>query len=205
MNLQELEKNLLQDLNNQILTGKIVLHKFRLINENNRKSSAYLDSRYAPFYYHLGKYLKPESFFEIGFNLGLLSGSFLSSCKTVKYFFGYNEPEEGLSLQLGKSNIRLCFKGQSDFYLGKTFDEEFIEKVNQRKWDLILIDKFFGYDKSLQMFELAWENLKSDGLMFVEHINDQQTTVTAMKDFLISRNRTFVNFKTRYGTAMIQK
>lgn len=205
MDLKKIIDQLNIDLNNNIINGKVILNKFRMIAENSRKSSAYYDHRYAPFYYHLGKYFKPESFFEIGFNLGLLSGSFLSSCNTVKYFFGYNEVEHDLSLRLGKSNIKLAFRGQADFYLGKTFDKEFLDKVGARRWDVILIDKKLSYDRSLEIFEVAWENLKNEGFMFVEHTIDQKTTLTSLKDFLDSKNRTFLNFDTRYGTAMIQK
>lgn len=205
MDLKELENKLKLDLSNQIINGKIILDRFRVINEQSRKSSAYLDCRYAPFYYHLGKHIKPKSFLEIGFNLGLLSSSFLISCSSVENFLGYNEKQENLPLRLGKSNIRLVFKKDSDFYLGNTFDEEFLDKLNKRKWDFILIDKECGYDKSSEFFESAWEVLQDDGLMVVEHINHHKVTSRALIDFLDSKNRTFLNFDTRYGTAMIQK
>jgi hypothetical protein len=205
MDFKNIERQLNLDLRNNIINGKVILNKFRLINENNRKSPAYLDHRYAPFYYHLGKYFQPESFFEIGFSLGLLSGSFLTSCKITKYFFGFNESQENLPLRLGKSNIKLVFNGQADFYLGKSFDQDFLNKANQRKWDLVLIDKESGYDKCLEFFEIGWQNLKDDGLMLVEHTNHNRSVLTALKDFLDSKNRTFLNFETRYGTAMIQK
>lgn len=205
MNLKNIEEQLNSDLNNDIITGKVILNRFRLINENNRKAPSYLDHRYAPFYYHLGKYFQPKSFLEIGFSLGLLSGSFLSSCKTVEHFFGYNESQESIPIRLGKSNIKLVFKGQANFYLGGNYDKEFLEISGQRKWDMVLIDKEVGYDKCLEYFEIAWQNLKNDGFLVVEHTNHHRPVLNALKDFLDSKNRSFLNFETRYGTAIIQK
>jgi hypothetical protein len=79
------------DLNSQLISGRNLLDTLLVIDESSRKTAAYVDHRYAPFYYHLGKYIQPESMIEIGFDLGLLSSCFLKSCHTVKNFIGFKE------------------------------------------------------------------------------------------------------------------
>ena len=79
------------DLTTQKISGKILLDRFCVIDEESRRSPAYIDPNFSGFYYHLGKKIDPESMIEIGFDLGLLSGSFLTSCKSVKRFLGFRE------------------------------------------------------------------------------------------------------------------
>ena len=87
VDLQILETVLNTELDTQTISGRTLLDRFRVIDEDSRKTAPYLDHRYAPFYYYLGKHIEPESVMEFGFSIGLLSASFLTSCKTVKHFF----------------------------------------------------------------------------------------------------------------------
>ena len=79
--MQEL-KSLLEEKLNKQLPSRIFLDRMRVLDEDSRKTSAYNDPKYIPFYYWLGTLIKPKSLVEIGFRLGLFSGNFLKSCKT---------------------------------------------------------------------------------------------------------------------------
>ena len=75
--LEDIRDKLEDDLQKQVVSSRILLDRLRLIDEDSRKTAAYLDPNYAGFYYHLGKYIKPQNVIEFGFNLGLLTGCLL--------------------------------------------------------------------------------------------------------------------------------
>ena len=94
-----------EELKAQRISGRVLLDRLCVIDENSRKSPAYLDPNFAGFYYHLGKKIQAQSMLEIGFDLGLLSASFLISCTTVKKFVGFCESDKGfIPTRLGKRN-----------------------------------------------------------------------------------------------------
>ena len=54
-------------LEKQLIPSKILLDKFKVIEETSKLASAYTDPNYAPFYYYLGTKIEPKNFIEIGF------------------------------------------------------------------------------------------------------------------------------------------
>ena len=204
--LVKLKENVEKDLSKQLIGSKILLDKFSLIDEDSRKSAAYLDPNYTCFYYHLGKYINPEFVCEFGFDLGLLSACFLTSCKSVKHFFGYKKlSEEFSSMRLGKSNIRLVFKGQRDFYTGNSFDQEFIDIFSPNSWDLVILNCEDSFDKHLEYLEVIWPHLSENGLIIAEYNDRNIQGREAFLAFSESKNRKPVKFQTRYGTSVLQK
>ena len=83
LELTEFKKALDSNLESRSVSGKVILDRFCVIDESSRRSPSYLDPNYSGFYYHLTKYVHPCSLLEIGFDLGLLSCTFLSACKSV--------------------------------------------------------------------------------------------------------------------------
>lgn len=201
---QAIEPKLKRDLEIGSISGRIILDRLRLIDEDSRKTAPYLDHKYAPFYYHLGKYIGPKSFMEIGFDLGLLSCSFLTSCKTVEQFFGYRD-EPSVATRVGKSNLKLRFKGRSEYYSGSMVNEEFQNCLSTSKWDLILINNETSYDKHLQYLDSVWSSTAEFGLIIAEYLNRHQPANEAFLAFAQSKNRKPIFFNTRYGTGIIQK
>jgi hypothetical protein len=98
ISLNDLEKELKLSIEKGAISGRVLLDRFCLIDEQSRKSPAYVDPRYAPFYYYLGKFIEPEKILEVGFDLGLLSSSLMLSCKSVKEFFGFKERARSMTL-----------------------------------------------------------------------------------------------------------
>ena len=89
MALKELEDKINKDLKNQYVPSYILLDRLRVIDEDSRKTSSYVDPYYIPFYYYLGKYLKPFNLLEIEVNLGFFSCSFFKSCVDVDSYLGF--------------------------------------------------------------------------------------------------------------------
>lgn len=195
-----------KELDTQAISGRVLLDRFRLIDEDSRKTAPYLDHRYAPFYYHLGKHIQPSSMVEIGFSLGLLSSSFFLSCKSVKLFFGYKKNEEEFpSTRIGKANIKSVFKGISKFYIGNLLDSEFSNIFSPNQWDLIILNDETVYDKHLEYLDAVWSNVSEHGFIVAEYIDRHTPARDAFLAFCESKNRKPVIFETRYGTGILQK
>ena len=66
---EDIQKEINEILHNKLLGGKVLLQDCRFVDENSRLSPSYGDPMYAPFYYHLGKLVKPRSVKSMSFNL----------------------------------------------------------------------------------------------------------------------------------------
>jgi hypothetical protein len=201
-NLQEIKKNIDISLKSRLMSGKVLLDRLLVIDEESRKTAPYLDFTYAPFYYYLGKQIEPESVFEVGFNLGLLSSSFFLSCSSCERFFGFKEKDENLSLRLGKKNINKVFKKQKKYHFGSLYDEEM---TFSNSWDLFILNIEMSYDKHLEYLEYCYSNLSEDGLMVVEYVNSHDPVKKSLLDFCDNKELKYISFETRYGTAIIKK
>ena len=188
------------------VSGRLLLDRLRVIDEGSRKTAAYADPRYAPFYYHLGKVLEPKSMLEMGFNLALLGSCFLKSCKTVEKYLGFQEKPEGyFSPRLGTANIRSNYKGKMDVYVGTVLDDEFTQKISPNSWDLVILNEEAGFDKHLLHLDLLWPHVSENGIVVAEYIGRHTPAREAFEAFCESQNRVPVTFDTRYGTGLVQK
>jgi len=209
--MEKIELNLLkQKINDEIqaarISGRNLLDKFCVIDETSRKSPAYADITYSGFYYYLGKYLNPLSVLEIGFDLGLLSGSFFTSNKTANNFLGFREKsKEFASVRLGRQNIKKVMKGTRNFHIGTLYDEEFENLFLVSKWDLVLLTDEAKYDKNLEYLEFVWSNLSENGIIVCEYTARTTSVRDSFLAFCKNKNRQFVQFSTRYGTGLVQK
>ncbi|NDD59405.1 MAG: hypothetical protein EBZ47_09240 [Chlamydiae bacterium] len=206
ISLDILKKEMDDFLIKQVMSGRSLLDRFSLIDEGSRKSPPYVDPRYAPFYYYLGKCLSPKNMVEIGFDLGLLSASFLTSCRTVDSFFGFKEDNKlsFFSNRLGIKNIKKVYKGNRDFFYGQVFDNNLEKKIRSEKWDLVLINEEKEYDKQLQYMEMMWPNISENGIMVVEYIKSHRPSKEAFKSFVEGKELKSITFDTRYGTGIAQ-
>jgi hypothetical protein len=204
--LEDIRDKLEDDLQKQVVSSRVLLDRLRLIDEDSRKTAAYLDPNYAGFYYHLGKYIKPQNVIEFGFNLGLLTGCLFASCKTVKTFLALNKTKEDfIASRIGRSNIKLRFKGKSIYYCGSLFDRDFDKHVSKKSWDLIIINDEAGYDEHLQYLDFSWNCLGENGCIVSDYLNRHEPAKSAFVAFCESKTRKPVFFKTRYGTGIVQK
>lgn len=206
INIQHLADVMNSALDSGTISGRVILDRLRLIDENSRKTAPYLDHRYAPFYYHLGKHIEPLSVMEVGFSLGLLSASFFTSCKSTQKFFGYKQNSSDFTpIRIGKSNINLRFKGESYFHIGNFYDQEFIDIFSPNLWDLIILNDETVYDKHLEYLDVIWPQVSEHGLIIAEYIDRHAPARDAFFAFCESKNRKPIIFETRYGTGLLQK
>lgn len=192
---EELKIKVEKDLNLQAVSASVLLSKFRMIDENSRNSSQYCCPFYFPFYYHLGKYIEPKTMLEIGFTLGLSSCSFLLSCKTVNKFCAVNQEIN----RIGKTNVKQVYRKES-IYLNEISDIFLPNSL-----DLTIINNETTYDKHLEYLDLIWNQVSENGLIIAEYLDRHFPAKEAFLAFCESKNRKPVLFKTRYGSALLQK
>lgn len=206
MKIEEIKSILDSKLSKQLVPARILLDKFRIIEENSRKTSAYTDPSWAPFYYYLGSIIKPRNVLEIGFKLGLLSGAFFKGCNTVEKFLGFQEQtEDYYSFRLGRANIKSCYKKEIDLYLGQLTDEDFLNKIKGNLWDLVMVNEQKDYDYYRMCLDLVWERTSSNGFILMDYAIAERQGKKAFSDFCKIKNREKYLFKTRYGTGIVQK
>lgn len=201
----ELKKSLDLHLQRQLVSGKVILDRFCVIDETSRRSPAYLDPNFSGFYYHLSKYVQPDSVLEIGFDLGLLSGSFMLACPSVRRFLGFRESRnEFASTRLGRRNIRKAMRGERRFYVGKLYDAHF-EDLLIGGWDCVLLTEEGSFDHTLEYLDFIWPVLNENGIIVCEYLDKNRPAKDAFKAFCESKNRQPLLFGTRYGTGLVQK
>lgn len=207
MVLTEIKKTIDKKLDAGLVSGRVLLDNLIVIDEDSRKTAAYCDHRYAPFYYYLGNCIKPVVMVEFGFTLGLMSCSFLKSCKSVKQFVGFykKKPDETFSARLGEANLKRRCKGSVDIYIGTLSDDEFSQKFSPKNIDLAILTDEAGYDQYLEYFDFTWEYLADNGLIVADNLVRYPILGTAFADFCKGKNREGIKFKTRYGIGIVQK
>jgi hypothetical protein len=204
--IEDFESDLRRDMLSGTISGKILLDRFCVIEENSRRSPAYMDDRYSGFYYHLGKRIDPESLLEMNFDLGLLSGSLMVSCKTVIEFLGFRERgEQYFSPRIGRYNVRKVMKGHRDFYVGSLYDDEFDMRIRGVAWDFALVSDLSSSERQLEYLDFVWPHIADNGIIACENLGKNNYSEDGFLSFCQSKNRKAHIFPTRYGTGLVQK
>lgn len=192
-------------LKSQTISSRILLDKLKLLDEESRKTSQYQDPSYLPFYYHLGKFIKPKFVVQIGLNLGLEFCCFIQSCKSVDNFFGFqNKTEDYYSNRLAFSNIKLINrKINLDFYHGNLYDQYFINKTKNIDFAIITEKNNFDYIKSA--LDICWNNLNLDGYLLLDYLNYNKKIEEIFYDFCKAQNTEGYVFRTRYLVGIAKK
>ena len=202
MKLSELESKVSEDLNNALVSSKVLLQKFRLISETSRLAGSYADPRYTPFYYHLGKYVTPQKLLCVGFRLGMLPGCLLKSCESVTKFLSVQRKTDTFySPRLGIKNVRDVYKGEFDYQLWE--NTESVAPFDNDRWDLTIVDDDFEYDQCRTVLDKIWDRTNANGLIVVDYLESRNGN--AFRDFARIHNREAVEFKTRYRTGIVQR
>lgn len=207
VDLQDLKSQLEEKLERQLMSAKILLGHCRFIDEKSRQTSAYSDPRYMPFYYHLGSLIRPATMVEIGLRLGLVAACFHRSCKSVEHYLAVQEPskDEFYSPRLAKANVRDQYKKQLNLHLGLITDNNFLNSLEARRWDLAVVDDEVAYDRHMAYLDALWGRMSVDGLIVVDHLQRHEPARQSFLDFARTRNREPVILNTRYGVGIIQR
>lgn len=148
--------------------------------------------------------IKPQKVIEVGFRLGLFGSCLLQGCKTVEYYFGFQETsDEFYSPRLGIGNVKDHYKGEIEVYVGSITDEQFFEKKHW--WELAIINEEKNYDKHIAYLDVIWKQMAMDGFIIMDYINRHPASMKAYHDFCKLKNREPITFDTRYGVGIIQR
>lgn len=206
MELTELKNKIELDLKKQLVPSHILLDNLRVIDESSRKTSAYMDPQYLPFYYYLSKYLQPVNLLEIGFGLGFFSSCFLKGCNTVKNLLVFQQKSKDFySNKLGVKNIKSVYKNTFIYYEGNLTDVKYKQYLNQVKWDLCLFNEEREYDKHILALDSVWDRLNDGGTIVMDYIDAHADAKDAFDNFCKIKNIKPIKFDTRYGTGIIKK
>lgn len=204
--LNKIKTEIEDKLKTEKISGRILLDRFKVLNESSRNTIAYNDSKYAPFYYYLGTMINPKNIAEIGFRFGLLSGCFLMGCNNVENFAAFQQKTDYYySPRTGKDNIKKYFKKKFDVYVGKILDEEWDKIYNSVGRDLVFINEKTTYDLHMAYLDFLWPNINDDGLILVEYLNSHEETKESYYNFCKIVNRIPFIIETRYGIGVIKK
>lgn len=206
MDLPELHQQVSRELTKGLLSSRILLDRLRVPVEAYRRSIEYQDQTYAPFYYHLGKFISPRALFQIGLGLGFPICCFLASCKSVEKIFAFiPEGDESYSPRLAVSNVKDFHRDDFAYHLGSIIDREFLEKFEAVEWDMAFINVQVSLDLHRNYLDLAWQRMPLDGLIVMDYLSSYQPAHEAFMTFSKVVNREPVLFDTRNGTGIIQK
>lgn len=175
----------------------VLLSKVKLLDLRTTETAAYRDSRYFPFYYHLGGQVSPERVLQIGPKLGLPAACFLQKCKTVDSWTIIEEPN--LPKSMIHANIQMYLKSKLVWFYS-TNDTAMLQN-----YDLALLTEEYDREQHTAHLNLLWDWLKPEGLLVVDYITMNETVRGSFNDFCRVKNREPVIFDTRYGTGIITK
>jgi predicted O-methyltransferase YrrM len=179
-----------------LITSDILLSGTKLIDESSRNAGDYKDSQYFPFYYHLGKQLKPKSVCQIGTKLGLIGACFLRSCKTVDNWLAMDD-DRNFTSNIIESNLKLNTRSESIEYIG-LLD---IQLLVYEEFDLGFLTENFGEERYLEHLSFLWDYLAPEGLLVADYITEHDV----FHEFCRVKNREPTIFDTRYGVGIVQK
>lgn len=202
LELQKIKQDLDIKLSKEPISARVLLDRLRLLDDASRKSGQYQDPRYLPFYYYLSKSIFPKNAFVVGLDLGLHICCFLKGSDTLEEVTAFQRKNDYFySPRLAISNIK-DVKGKKfrfRFYQGNISDQKI------ENFDYAMIIEKTNADVLAETLELCWSSLNSNGFISLEHIEFNKSTKGVLSSFCKGKNANFIEFETRYGTALIQK
>lgn len=199
--LDDMEK----DISKGIITSRVLTGGFKFLNENDKKSIIYNDPFYIPFFYHLGKRINPVCFFEMGFDLSLISSCFLKSCKSVEYFLAFQQKtQDSYNEKLAISNLKINYKKDFNYYCGNFFDEGFLYHFDKKDFDLIIINSQDNYDKLFAAVEYSYMRLKDNGYLVFNNLNANKNKEIFL-NIAIGYKKEYKVLGTKYSVGILEK
>lgn len=204
--LDEIVAQLKDKMKKQYVPPRILLDRFRLIDEGSRRSGQYLDPNYLPFYYYLSGLTSPRDILHIGLELGLPICCFLIGSKTAATATCFQRRISGFySPRIALSNIKDA-KGRKfpvEFHNGLIIDREMQDKMSGG-FDLVMITEKSSPDELQESLDVTWEKLRLDGFLVVDHMSEKDRAMV-FNNFCKAKDRPSANLQTRYGVSIVQK
>jgi hypothetical protein len=192
---------------NSYIPSFSLLAQAKMLDAASRDTPAFNDTRYFPFYYHLGVELgylgdlplRPKRVCQIGSKLGLIGACFMKGCDSVEEWSAMESYDEYPPASLIRSNLRLNGKAKVDFMMLN-------ETLMKQEWpmDLAMLTEKYESDKVSEYLEFFWKRLSPEGLLVVDYIEDDAVR-EPFKSFCRVKNREPEVFDTRYGVGIIKR
>lgn len=200
-----------EKLQSKVVSPRMLLSNLKFLNEQSKETIAFSDPMNLPFYYHLGKQLTVGEVFQIGAKdtSAYIGPCFLQSCRSVHNWIVVDESLNPWFAGLVRSNLKNHMTSESDAVVLLESNTEFLErKLKRFSWDMAIVSESCVKDKFSQYLDLAWSNLRDEGLLVVDYISEKRPTTSpdlhgAFKKFCRVKNREPVIFDTRYGVGIV--
>lgn len=174
-----------------------------VVDSPSRIATAYQDPNYLPFYFHLGRVVRPEKSFFVGLELGLQIGCVFQGCESPASATCVQPPPDHFySPRMALSNIKSASKGRASISVhmgsvGEYKDSSFPKE----SFDLAAILVSMPSDSLMDSMDICWSLLKAEGLLVVDFL-DEKRSVLVFSDFCKARGLDFGLLKTRYGAGI---
>lgn len=179
------------------ISTEIILPNIKVLNSSSKQSPEFLDPKYLPFYYRLGKELNCKSAIQIGSKLGLVASSFLKGCKSIESWCFFDEIKPPINIIESNLKINGCYDCFFNFPIDLNMDTKIL-------YDIAFLSQPYDSNKSLLYMKFLWEKIKSNSFFIVDYIFEKNIG-EAFQDFCAIKNRTPRIIKTRYGIGIISK
>ena len=201
MELSDLKEQLEKDLNRGVVSPQVLLDRFIMIDEDFRHAPAYVDTHNYPFYYHLGKLIKPKRLLEVGFGVGLATGCLFRSCKSVEdALLIHVKNDKYYNPYIGVKNLRSVYRCK---YFVHVMPIEIVIENIVGPFDLAIVNEAMNFDNYRNILDRIFEVMSLDGLIVANFMNDKSRE--AFQATAKVHNRDYVIIKTRYGTGVLKK
>lgn len=184
-------------LDSGLVSCQILLGRAKLLDQRSSDSAAYNDSRYLPFYYHLGAATCPSVVCQIGSRLGLVGACFLQGCKGVREWRVWDVPEEGRPAS-GFVEPNLRGFGAAEVHAGGW------PAAWEGLADVALLTGHYGAARTAECLAFLWERLRPEGLLAADYIEDDDVG-QVFRQFARVKNREAEVFRTRYGVGILTR
>lgn len=202
----EVRETICRKLKQSAIPPRLLLSRFRFIDEKSRYSRACMDPKYLPFYYYLGRNFPSKSLLDLSFGIGLNSGLYMMGNQDVYDFLAIQEPppSEYYSPRIGVANIKQIRKPPPlpEVHVCPMYDERFLGRLRSRKWGVVLSSEVREYDTYLVWLNTVWDYVEDGGLICVDQ-TETDSVGRAYKDFCKVKHREPYVFPTRYGVGVV--
>jgi hypothetical protein len=193
-------------LSKRMMSSRTVLSGMSLVGDESSMGPSYQDPAYFPYYFHLGRVLRPSRMLCVGFDLGLQAGCVLQGCDSPDSMFAIQpSPSHHYSARIAVSNVKRA--GGRGFplsvYVGGIEDDSF-PGIAPSSFDLAFVTCFMPPDPMMNHLHFCWQSLSEGGFLSVDRLSESSSE-DIFKDFCKARNVDFRLFPTRYRSGIVRK
>ncbi len=192
-----------EKLSTHLWATDALISQCRMPEPSDRTTPAFTDPKYLPFYFYLGQQATPKKIIQIGPKLGLVAACFLQARKErvpkVERWDIVNELTHSYKPPIGTILANTKMHAPHLEVTAYSFRVE-----NKQMYDLAFLTEKFDTIQTKAYLNYLWDQVKGDGLIVVDYIEDG-TVRLAFDEFCLIKHREPYRMPTRYGVGIIIK